>query len=74
MISINSSMKKAVNSAQLSIEQMVHKITSSGKISRADQQQFMAALLSQKTISSAEEAMINRIFELLRAGRLRVVD
>ncbi len=63
-----------MNSAQLSIEQMVHKITSSGKIIRADQQQFMAALLSQKTISSAEEAMINRIFELLRAGRLRVVD
>ncbi len=74
MIPINSNMKKAVNSAHLSIEQMVHKITSSGKISRADQQQFMAALLSQKTISSAEEAMINRIFELLRAGRLRVVD
>jgi len=67
-------MKKAVNSAQLSIEQMVHKITSSGRISRADQQQFMAALLSQKTISSTEQAMINRIFELLRAGRLRVVD
>lgn len=67
-------MKKAVNSAQFSIEQMVHKITSSGKISRADQKQFMSALLSQKTISAAEEAMINRVFELLRAGRLRVVD
>lgn len=67
-------MKKAVNSAHFSIEQMVHKITSSGKISRADQKQFMSALLSQKTISAAEEAMINRVFELLRAGRLRVVD
>lgn len=74
MISINSNMKKAVNSAHFSIEQMVHKITSSGKISRADQKQFMSALLSQKTISAAEEAMINRVFELLRAGRLRVVD
>lgn len=74
MIPINSNMKKAVNSAQLSIEQMVHKITSSGKISRADQKQFMAALLSQKTISAAEEVMINKVFELLRAGRLRVVD
>ncbi len=74
MIPINSDMKKVVNSAPFSIEQMVHKITSSGKISRADQKQFMAALLSQKTISAAEEAMINRIFELLRAGRLRVID
>ncbi len=74
MIPINSNMKKVGNSAPFSIEQMVHKITSSGKISRADQKQFMAALLSQKTISAAEEAMINRIFELLRAGRLRVID
>lgn len=74
MIPINSNMKKVGNSTPFSIEQMVHKITSSGKISRADQKQFMAALLSQKTISAAEEAMINRIFELLRAGRLRVID
>ncbi|MGQ9872175.1 hypothetical protein [Leptodesmis sp.] len=74
MIPINSNMKKVGNSIPFSIEQMVHKITSSGKISRADQKQFMAALLSQKTISAAEEAMINRIFELLRAGRLRVID
>jgi hypothetical protein len=56
------------------IEQMVNKITACGKITRADQQQFMAALLSQKTINQAEQELINRVFELLRAGRLRVVD
>jgi len=56
------------------IEQMVNKITASGKISRSDQQQFMSTLLSKKVISAKEEAMINRVFDLLRAGRLRVVD
>lgn len=56
------------------IEQMVKRITECGKISRLDQQQFMSALLAQQTISQAEHELINRIFELLRAGRLRVVD
>ncbi len=56
------------------IEQMVSHITACGRISRADQQQFMSALLSQKTISQTEQGLINRVFELLRAGRLRVVD
>jgi hypothetical protein len=52
---------------------MVNQITACGKISRADQQQFMSALLSQKSISQTEQALINRVFELLRRGRLRVV-
>ncbi|PSB27872.1 hypothetical protein [Stenomitos frigidus] len=56
------------------IEQMVNRITACGRISRKDQQQFMSALLSQKTISPTEQELINRIFERLRAGRLRVVD
>lgn len=56
------------------IKQMVEKITASGRISRADQQQFMSALLSQSMIGSAEQELINRVFDLLRAGRLRVVD
>jgi hypothetical protein len=67
-------MQKALNSSPSNIEQMVQKITSSGRISRADQQQFMSALLSQKSLGSAEQVLINRVFELLRAGRLRVVD
>jgi hypothetical protein len=67
-------METTANSSSPNIEQMVSRITSSGKISRADQQQFMTAMLSRKTIGSREEVLINRIFELLRAGRLRVVD
>ncbi|MDX2244364.1 MAG: hypothetical protein NW224_27130 [Leptolyngbyaceae cyanobacterium bins.302] len=67
-------MVHSVNSSHSTLEQMVSKITESGKISRADQQQFMATLLSQNKISAAEQALVNRVFELLRAGRLRVVE
>jgi hypothetical protein len=67
-------MKQAKISTNTTVEQMVHKITTTGRISRADQQQFMATLLARNTLNSTEEALINRVFELLRAGRLRVVD
>ena len=67
-------MTKDVQLHRPDIEQMVDRITACGKISRQDQQQFMSALLSQKTISQNEQELINRIFERLRAGRLRVVD
>jgi peptidoglycan hydrolase CwlO-like protein len=67
-------MTKDVHLHRPDIEQMVNQITACGKISRADQQQFMSALLSQKSISQTEQALINRVFELLRRGRLRVVD
>ncbi len=67
-------MTKQAHLPRPNIEEMVNKITACGKISRADQQQFMSALLSQTSISQTEHELINRVFELLRAGRLRVVD
>lgn len=67
-------MTKDIHLHRPDIEQMVNQITACGKISRADQQQFMSALLSQKSINQTEQALINRVFELLRSGRLRVVD
>ncbi|MBW4471883.1 MAG: hypothetical protein KME45_15970 [Stenomitos rutilans HA7619-LM2] len=67
-------MTKDVHLHRPDIEQMVNQIRACGRISRKDQQQFMSALLSQKTISQTEQALINQVFELLRSGRLRVVD
>ncbi|MBW4693957.1 MAG: hypothetical protein KME27_19610 [Lyngbya sp. HA4199-MV5] len=67
-------MTKDVHLHRPDIEQMVSRIRACGRISRKDQQQFMSALLSQKTISQTEQALINQVFELLRSGRLRVVD
>jgi len=65
---------KQVSISNSTLEQTVIKITSSGRITRVDQQQFMATLLSRNTLDPTEEALVNRVFELLRAGRLRVVD
>ena len=56
------------------LEQMVDRIVASYRITRSDQQKLMNALLSQQSISSGEQVLIDRVFDLLRAGRLRVVD
>ncbi|MBW4521697.1 MAG: hypothetical protein KME16_18610 [Scytolyngbya sp. HA4215-MV1] len=53
---------------------IIENILACGKINRADQQRFMSILLSQSSIGKAEQSQLNRIFDLLRAGRLRVVD
>lgn len=56
------------------LEQMVERIIASYRITRSDQQKLMNTLLSQQRIGSGEQVLIDRVFDLLRAGRLRVVD
>lgn len=53
-----------------SFEQAVERILSSRQISRADQQ----LLLSLQTLTTQQRAMVNRLFDRLRLGLLKVVD
>ena len=53
-----------------SIEQVVARILSSRKITRRDQN----SLLNLYTMTTHERALINRLFDGLRAGLIRVVD
>jgi len=62
------------NPHRTEFQQLFRAIIESGKITRADQQRFMVALMNHKTITSMERDLANQVFELLRAGRLRVVD
>jgi hypothetical protein len=57
-----------------SLDQVVERIFSSHRITRADQRRFMSALLSQTSISLEDQIKINRVFEALQRGLLRVVD
>lgn len=56
------------------IQQMVDRICRCRRLSRADQQQLMASLWSQRLISQDDQQQIQRVFEALHAGLLRVVD
>ncbi|MEO0770417.1 MAG: hypothetical protein AAFY72_13485 [Cyanobacteria bacterium J06649_4] len=56
-----------------SVEERVSKIFSTRRITRKDQAFLMSVFASGK-ISADDEALINKIYEALNAGRLRVVD
>jgi hypothetical protein len=56
------------------IEKIVERIFITHRITRADQRIFMATLLSKDSLTPKEQMLIDRVFEALRQGLLRVVD
>jgi hypothetical protein len=67
-------MQAQVNLTENAIEQIVERIFSQRRITRADQERFMSALLAKNSLTEAEQRQINRVFDALRNGLLRVVD
>ncbi|MBP0000620.1 MAG: hypothetical protein J7641_16750 [Cyanobacteria bacterium SID2] len=56
------------------VREIADRIFNSHRITRADQQVFMASLLSKSALTPEEENLINKVFEELKRGVLRVVD
>lgn len=56
------------------VDELVEQIIASRRITKADQMRMMSALLSQHCINEREHRQINRVFEGLRSGLIRVVD
>ncbi|GAB4138799.1 MAG: hypothetical protein Fur0046_13540 [Cyanobacteria bacterium J069] len=70
-------MKSSTSTPDLSstlLEQVVDHIFATRSISRRDQQSFMRVVLGETTLNPKDQAMVNRVFEALRRGLLRVVD
>ncbi len=65
---------ETTNSPEPNINQIVTRIFSTHRITRADQKIFMATLLSKESLSPEEQSQIDRVFDGLRQGLLRVVD
>ncbi|NJL37629.1 MAG: hypothetical protein HC879_15020 [Leptolyngbyaceae cyanobacterium SL_5_9] len=59
---------------EASVEQIVEQLLAARRISRADQEKFMSVLLSKRALTPAEQNQVNRVFDGLRTGRLKVVD
>jgi hypothetical protein len=55
------------------LEQTVEKMFAARRLTRNDQQQLMA-MFSKPDLSPNDEALIDRVYEALSQGRLRVVD
>lgn len=57
----------------VTVDEVVSRIFGSRRITRADQRIFML-LLSQCLVTDVERALIDRVYEGLRAGLLHVAD
>ncbi|MEY3868036.1 MAG: hypothetical protein ACRCT1_23680 [Microcoleaceae cyanobacterium] len=62
------------NSNAVSVKELVDQIFTSHRITRQDQQTLMNALLSKNSLTMEEHLLIDRVFDGLRRGLLRVVD
>jgi hypothetical protein len=67
-------MQVRTNVLDASVEQIVEQMLAARQISRADQERFMSVLLSKRILTPAEQTQVNRVFDGLRTGRLKVVD
>ncbi len=55
------------------LESTIEELFASRQLTRHDQQKLMA-LFSQRDLSANDALLINRVYEALSQGRLRVVD
>lgn len=59
---------------QFSVQEIVDQIFASRRITRIDQQKLMTSLLSRETLTLQEHEQIDKVFDALRRGVIRVVD
>jgi len=55
------------------LERTIEELFASRQLTRRDQEKLMA-LFSQRDLSASDAMLINRVYDALTQGRLRVVD
>ena len=56
------------------VREVISNITSRRVINRVDQKIFMSALLSKSNLSLEDQTMIEKIYQGLQSGLIKVVD
>jgi hypothetical protein len=62
------------HSPRIPIDKLVDRIFTFRQLSRVDQQLLMNSLLSKDTLTPTENDYINRVFDAVQRGTIRVVD
>lgn len=56
------------------VKQMIEQIFSTGEITRQEHLRLTSAILSEYELTDEDRRQINRIFDYIQVGRLKVVD
>ncbi len=59
---------------KVSVEQIVERIFAFRQITRTDQRLLMSAFLSKKCYNETDRLQINRVFDALQRGLIKVTD
>ena len=59
---------------KVTINQMVNRIITSGKLNRQEHLQLTSSILSGKKITDEERSKINKIFDLIKIGQINLID
>ena len=62
------------NQSELFIQKLVDKIIASGKMDRQDYSLLTSTIIADGEVSDIERRQINRIFDYIQTGRLKLVD
>ena len=62
------------NAKTQSLESLMSNILSRRRISRETQRMLMDSLLGKAKLNNDEQAQVDKIFEAITQGRLRVID
>ncbi|MBK1986307.1 hypothetical protein A0J48_001855 [Sphaerospermopsis aphanizomenoides BCCUSP55] len=67
-------MQSTVNSHTNNLEPILERIFANRRITRQDQQIMMSSLLSKEGLSEENILQINKVFDALKRGLIKVVD
>ncbi len=56
------------------VQSLVEQIITTGQMSRKDHVQLTSAILSDQRITDGDRQQINRVFDYIQIGRLKLVD
>lgn len=59
---------------RLAIRAIITDVLASGRITRKEHLQLSSAILADQSITDDERRQINRVFDYLQTGRLRIAD
>ncbi|HEY9641241.1 MAG TPA: hypothetical protein V6C57_12210 [Coleofasciculaceae cyanobacterium] len=60
--------------SNVAIKPLIDQIISTGKMSRKDHVQLTSAILSDQRITDEDRREINRVFDYIQIGRLKLID
>lgn len=67
-------MRTAPDKFNPALKQLVDQIFTSGQITRREHLQLTSILLAANKMADAERSQINRIFDAIQTGRLKLID